>query len=810
MNKLRQPMRRHGRLGLPLVIGLLLSGGLMAADYLPDGADGGFIRLRDAECENATALTVVLHPAGVAADRAPLSPRLVIPRRESGGWVVYVGGWPPGLEGACDLELRCTPDGAVIRLPAALARTPRRMDVALLLDDSHSMRTTDPQRLRVAAARLFAQMAAARGDIRTLSLIAFNQRARLLLPPTPPGDSEAVETALGQLEAAGATDLDRAFALAAAQFETLPPSRKVAIVLSDGRDEPGAYTFGHRRFSAHRWPVHTIGLSEAIDEATLRMIAASTGGSYHRAGNTAALARIFHEIASALHTSVKIGEWTIDDRTTHPLPVDDSISVLSLALLDTSDAAASCSLRSPDGLSRALSTIWAPDAFADIFAPAAGTWHASGSSPGARLAVSASSSLDVVPFPLPARAAADAPLPVAVFVRHQDALLHPDRVDVRLSGGPPLPLRDDGMSADGDADDGIFGGYIPLDGRARARLAFEAAGTTAAGHRYQRLAYREVITQSAGETAPLLDRTIPPAQPAMGAAERLPATSLRRHASPGISTTRLQERVRGKSHDDGSAGPGIVALEPAHAPLPPASAPAAGPLLPMELTLLPVPGASDTTLSRYNAAAIITLLLAILLLLWLITRWTARPRLQPGGLAPFLLASLLLHVLLGILVMDFFIHTRIITAEQISPALAVRLEAVEASLGIALTPPGPAVPLREQASDAVLAKASLEPAAAPTHVPEPPLARPDTHAATETDHAPIPDPATPPPPDPVPLDDVLARTAVKAPAIPQAPAAAAEAVALDAPEPAGGDAAPAQEAPAPLTVARVVPSTTAP
>ncbi|NLF85478.1 MAG: VWA domain-containing protein, partial [Lentisphaerae bacterium] len=464
-----------------------------AADYVPDGESGGFIRLAAGECDSADAFTVSL-AKGDAPAAAAIRPQTLFARRDGGGWILYAGGWPEDLDGTYDLLVRCgeAADARLVRLPGVLHRRTRRMDVALLLDDSHSMRTTDPQRLRVAAARLFAQMAGLRGHIETLTLVAFNRRARLLLPPTPPGDTAAVDAALARLDASGATDLDSAFALAYAELDRLPPSRKIAVVLSDGRDEPGSYTFGHRRFAARQWPVHTIGLSDDIDEEALRMIAASTGGAYHRARNTEALARIFRDLAAALQASVTVGEWNLKGGGEAAFPVDDTLRLLSLALLDRADTPSACALQSPDGKAHALSSAWAADAFADLFAPAAGQWKVQSISGEALLSVTGSSSLELVPFPVTRPAEAGKPVPVAAFVLDGNRLIQLPEIVAQLPDGIAVTLCDDGLNADGTAGDGIFGAYLTLKDPEQTRLAFSATGQTAAGLPFQRLAYRDL------------------------------------------------------------------------------------------------------------------------------------------------------------------------------------------------------------------------------------------------------------------------------------------------------------------------------
>ena len=175
--------------------------------------------------------------------------RRVCVRPVADGWQMYVGGWPVTLPGHSDLVVRAEGAGAPreIRLPGAVRATGGRMDVALVIDDSFSMRKTDPLRLRVKALALFARIAAGRGAVQTLSVVGFSKRPRLILPPTPPANSAAFERAMADLVAEGSTDLDAALDLARETLATLPESRKVVVVLSDGKDEPGRYREAHRQ-----------------------------------------------------------------------------------------------------------------------------------------------------------------------------------------------------------------------------------------------------------------------------------------------------------------------------------------------------------------------------------------------------------------------------------------------------------------------------------------------------------------------------------------------------------------------------------
>ena len=253
------------------------------------------------------------------------------------------------------------------------------------------------------------------------------------------------------------------------------------------------------------------------------MIAASTGGAYHRAHSTEALARIFRDIAAALQSGVTVGEWHLDGGDEAAFPVDDTLRLLSLALLDRTEARSACALQAPDGTSHALSSTWATDAFADLFAPAAGNWQVKGIAGKALLSVTGVSSLELVPFPVVRPAETNKPMPVTAFVMEGSQLLKPVRIVAQLPDGTAVTLHDDGLNADGAAADGIYGAYLSLKTPEQIRLSLTATGQTAGGQAFQRFTYREL--EAVIHAVPITGATtriIPPAT-LPGAISRGPA-----------------------------------------------------------------------------------------------------------------------------------------------------------------------------------------------------------------------------------------------------------------------------------------------
>ncbi|MEI8354125.1 MAG: VWA domain-containing protein, partial [Lentisphaerota bacterium] len=434
----------------------------------------GFVSLGADEAPGATAFSARVEGPSGSGDV-----RRVLARPIGGGWQIYVGGWPAAAQGLSDLVLcaQGTNGTRELRLTKAVQSAASRIDVALVIDDSFSMRKTDPARLRVSALTLFARIAASRGVVRTLSVVAFERRPRLLLSPTPPADTGTFEQAMAGLVARGSTDLDAALILADQTLATLPDSRKIVVVLSDGRDEPGRYEDSHRRFTASRIPVYTVGLSTLADSSTLNRIAQNTGGTFSFAPDMTRLETIFQEIVLAIHPSVTIGTWdlTTDDAD---VPVDDSVRLLTLTLAADEDVQAV--IKPPDGgAAVALRTARVSDSMAERYAPARGLWRATGL--GA-LAATAESDLELVLFP-PTGVVTDAvPQAVAALVvRDGEAMTRGCDVSLTTGTGGAQQKLD-------VTERGYFEGFAVPAGPGPSVWQATARGVTDAGLPFQRIA----------------------------------------------------------------------------------------------------------------------------------------------------------------------------------------------------------------------------------------------------------------------------------------------------------------------------------
>ena len=138
-------------------------------------------------------------------------PRLFL-KRLGNAYYIDLRQLPAGVgAAACQLVLRIARAGqpvATHRLPRLLDAPAEELDVALLIDESLSMRRTDPEKLRVAAAKTFVDLARRSTRIGHIAVVGFNTEARTLAPLTPPLQAETLYEAIERVRAFGQTDMD--------------------------------------------------------------------------------------------------------------------------------------------------------------------------------------------------------------------------------------------------------------------------------------------------------------------------------------------------------------------------------------------------------------------------------------------------------------------------------------------------------------------------------------------------------------------------------------------------------------------------
>lgn len=602
--------------------------------------------------------------------------------------MLHLRGWPESASGTCDIVIEMQRKGgsSVFRLSGAVTVSAKGMDVVLLVDDSHSMRKTDPMRLRVTATRMFARIAALRNDVNTISLISFTYRARLLLPPTAPDDDQALEKALSGLKAEGRTDMDIAFSLAVKVLDPIPDTRKIAIVLSDGKDAPGRYADSHSLFKKRGWPVYTIGLSAEADVATLRRISTETGGKFYPAPEAEELAEIFRKIAISIHHEVVVTRWRTTRSAERPIPVDDTVRVLTLSLRD-SEPGSFVSLLAPD-MSR--TRVSAEDRFVEVLMPQRGIWHGrTTTNVAATLEVTAQSDLELIPYPL---VEVDGVLRVACVLVNQDGAVTGATVSAEVTrdgvviGG--ILLSDEGRRRD-TATEGIYCGSLVTSGGGSYGFVVTAKGLTDAGFAFERTASLGIRINEALVPVIVEEAPLPQEEPQLVVmSSQVPELVMVVPIEPDAPESPPPEK-----HE--SAGP---------APEPETRIEDRQPVVEPDVALVSAPIMEE----RAGPSWIRLLLLCalILLVVVLFLRWLRRNRSTVPDMTKYVIVSILAHAAIFILAMNVLVETGVIELEEISPALAVRIRALEETLGIEITPAGRSIDLPENERSTDVQRAS--------------------------------------------------------------------------------------------------------
>ena len=152
---------------MALALGALLVSGRLAAaqdaqcELLPSASGGessGFaiVKLAPLPPDESVAFSAYLLPKNEEpADRFRI--QSLFPWFSGDVCLLHLRGWPQGVSGAVDLLLEVSRDGKAtrFRIEKATTLTERRTTVAVLVDDSYSMRRHDPDKLRMTATKTF-------------------------------------------------------------------------------------------------------------------------------------------------------------------------------------------------------------------------------------------------------------------------------------------------------------------------------------------------------------------------------------------------------------------------------------------------------------------------------------------------------------------------------------------------------------------------------------------------------------------------------------------------------------------------------
>jgi len=218
------------------------------------------------------------------------------------------------------------------------------IDILLVVDTSGSMESPDytvggrqASRLDVAKA-VVARFVEGRPHDR-IGLVVFGEEAFTQVPLTL--DHVGLASFLRQVEigmaGARSTAVGEALAVATRRLARLESPSRVAILLTDGRNNAGTidpataagaaaalgvkvYTIGVGSSGEVRGPLGLLSRPRGgeLDEATLRAIADATGGRYWRADDTETLLRVYETIDLLEKSTAEVKEYVHADERYHP------------------------------------------------------------------------------------------------------------------------------------------------------------------------------------------------------------------------------------------------------------------------------------------------------------------------------------------------------------------------------------------------------------------------------------------------------------------------------------------------------------
>jgi Mg-chelatase subunit ChlD len=208
--------------------------------------------------------------------------------------------------------------GGLQAAPERAGFSQENIAVILLIDTSGSMRTTDPQRLRETAARIFIDLLSPEDY---LGLITFDHEANVVLPlqkVSSSANKELFKEGLSpQLEPRGNTDFTKALKAAAEQFRKTDAggARPVAVLLTDGEPDPEPRRRGEAlfmenymqslwetvgAFALEGYPIYTVGFGDGIDPEVIRKVSLDTKGEFYLLNEPAELLVSFFELLGNL------------------------------------------------------------------------------------------------------------------------------------------------------------------------------------------------------------------------------------------------------------------------------------------------------------------------------------------------------------------------------------------------------------------------------------------------------------------------------------------------------------------------------
>lgn len=227
--------------------------------------------------------------------------------------------------------------------PSVAAAAPgdeARLDVAIVIDKSGSMKQTDKNRLAIEAAKLFVDMMGVNGS--RVGVVSFsNDAVRLVQVTDVTGISSKsqVKSAINSLAYDGDTDIGLALKAGIDLVDSAKDigNRKMILFFTDGRidtqgkngrtdEQSREDTLNAIQSVSGRYPIYSIGLNAdgSVDTELIQRMADSTDGRCYIVDNSDALPNIFNEIFADFIKSniISLGSFVTDGVNYTEVPVD--------------------------------------------------------------------------------------------------------------------------------------------------------------------------------------------------------------------------------------------------------------------------------------------------------------------------------------------------------------------------------------------------------------------------------------------------------------------------------------------------------
>ena len=352
------------------------------------------------------------------------------------------------------------------------------VDVVLIIDSSLSMHSNDPYRIRLKAAKAFADIARSDKRIKNIGIVSFNNKSKIIADLTPVRNNRRLSQAIDSISTAGQTDIGEALTTGLNVLSNAKSRRTAAVLLTDGKNESSIYQNQHLDFARNNIPVYCIGLSNQADTRLLKQIAADTKASFFKATTDNDLLGIYQRIASVIsRREVIFSNKLPANKDEISIPVDNSINDISFMLNAGMDEVI-FKLISPEG--KIFNVTPSKDSsFSEIRVtkPEAGLWTVQISNRASRreleLNVTGDTSLYLDSFP-PLQNGNHVLLS-GTLADNGNAVNNSNIQVISQRGG--IKLFDDGKHNDGNADDGIYTCKIPAENEFDLDLLLRAWGS---------------------------------------------------------------------------------------------------------------------------------------------------------------------------------------------------------------------------------------------------------------------------------------------------------------------------------------------